>query len=704
MKSINLILGNHNHQPVGNFDFVIENTYQNAYKPFLDMFKKYKDLVFTFHYSGSLIDWMEKHHPEHMDDLAALAKDGRIEMVSGGYYEPILPVIPHRDKVAQMRMLNSYITKRFGQKPNGAWIAERVWEPHLAKPIVEADLSYIVVDDTHFVAAGLDAESLFGYYTTDEDDARINIFPISKLLRYVIPFKPVKEIIEFIDSLATEAGDRLLVLHDDGEKYGDWPNTFEWIYTRDWLKRFFDALSSEKWIKLTTYSEYMKKTPPLSRVYLPTSSYQEMGEWVLPAKPQRALSHSRHEFASRTDVEPFLRGSFWRNYFVKYPESNNMHKRMLYASKLVDAMKGAARDAAQKELFMGQCNCPYWHGTFGGLYLNHLRYANYSHIIMATRLAEEATHGKTWLTADETDFDLDGLNEVVVSNPVHSLFFHRIGGALIEWDFKPDPINLIDTLARREEAYHDEILHPKAAHADAGEGTKTIHEMQKKFDPAVRDLLVFDKDRRSMFIDRFYRHAPTAAEVRGGIAEDIGTFAAARYDIAVKESSTAASLALSAGGYVGGKAVSVKKGIVCGKDGAMAVRYEITNESKETIDAVFGTECNVTLLAPDADDRFYFTMQGKKRVRLADGWKMNSTGEHRGTSLGVVDEGYKKIAITWTADGEVDFLRSPVITVSDAVDHFESAYQNSSIVLLKALSIAAGTTASFSFTVSVAEI
>ena len=43
MKTINLILGNHNHQPVGNFDFVFESTYQKAYKPFLDMIEKYKE-------------------------------------------------------------------------------------------------------------------------------------------------------------------------------------------------------------------------------------------------------------------------------------------------------------------------------------------------------------------------------------------------------------------------------------------------------------------------------------------------------------------------------------------------------------------------------------------------------------------------------------------------------------------------------------
>ena len=86
MKTINLILGNHNHQPVGNFDFVFESAYQKAYKPFLDMLEKYKDIKFNFHYTGSLLSWIEKNHPEHIEKLKNLAKEKRIEIQSGGFY------------------------------------------------------------------------------------------------------------------------------------------------------------------------------------------------------------------------------------------------------------------------------------------------------------------------------------------------------------------------------------------------------------------------------------------------------------------------------------------------------------------------------------------------------------------------------------------------------------------------------------------
>ncbi len=39
--SLRLVLVFHNHQPVGNFDGVFEQAYQDSYLPFLDVFEQY---------------------------------------------------------------------------------------------------------------------------------------------------------------------------------------------------------------------------------------------------------------------------------------------------------------------------------------------------------------------------------------------------------------------------------------------------------------------------------------------------------------------------------------------------------------------------------------------------------------------------------------------------------------------------------------
>src|SRR5436305_7940107 len=46
---------------------------------------------------------------------------------------------------------------------------------------------------------------------------------------------------------------------------------------------------------------------------------------------------------------------------------------------------------ARQALYRGQCNCPYWHGAFGGIYLPHLRNAIYNQLIACDNLIDRAT-------------------------------------------------------------------------------------------------------------------------------------------------------------------------------------------------------------------------------------------------------------------------------------------------------------------------
>ena len=96
----------HDHQPIGNFDNVFEQAYQDSYRPFLDVFERYPRLKMALHTSGPLMEWLDVHHPEYLDRLARLVAAGRIEIIGGPFYEPILSMIPSRDRVGQIRLLS----------------------------------------------------------------------------------------------------------------------------------------------------------------------------------------------------------------------------------------------------------------------------------------------------------------------------------------------------------------------------------------------------------------------------------------------------------------------------------------------------------------------------------------------------------------------------------------------------------------------
>ena len=66
----------HNHQPVGNFDWVFNNAANDAYVPFLDLLEKHPGIKFGLHTSGPLLEWFEENMPDYLDRVTALVKKG----------------------------------------------------------------------------------------------------------------------------------------------------------------------------------------------------------------------------------------------------------------------------------------------------------------------------------------------------------------------------------------------------------------------------------------------------------------------------------------------------------------------------------------------------------------------------------------------------------------------------------------------------
>jgi alpha-amylase len=167
MKGICLGLVIHNHQPVGNYPFVFEQVYHDAYLPFLEALERHPGVRVSLHYSGSLLDWLRDNRPDFIPRVAALVGRGQVEIMTGGYYEPILPIIPDGDKLGQIAKLSQAVRQLFGQEPTGLWLAERVWEPHLPAPLARSGVRWTVVDDSHFRRLGMPESDLAGYFITE---------------------------------------------------------------------------------------------------------------------------------------------------------------------------------------------------------------------------------------------------------------------------------------------------------------------------------------------------------------------------------------------------------------------------------------------------------------------------------------------------------------------------------------------------------
>jgi hypothetical protein len=687
-KRITLALGVHNHQPVGNFDFVFEHACQKAYLPFLKALEGHPHIRIALHYSGPLLKWLQERHPQALQMIRSMVERRQVEMLTGGLYEPILPIIPDDDKIAQIKGLSQAVRRATGFRPAGMWLAERVWEPQLPLPMAQAGVEYAVIDDSHFKYAGLTDEDLLGYYITEEQGAMLSLFPISKRLRYAIPFQEPDETIEYLRGLASEDGQRIVVFADDGEKFGVWPETHQHCYQDRWLERFFEELEANgDWIEIRTFGELIQTRSALGRVYLPTASYAEMMSWALPAgaiPPYEEFQEKLREDGQLERYGVYVRGGFWRNFLAKYPESNNMHKKMLAVSRKVKALKNkkgsgpSAVRRAQEELFQGQCNDAYWHGVFGGLYLNHLRSAIYRHLLKAEVIADSTLcPGEAWLDVQTVDFDGDGAEEILVYSPHLNLYFdpHQ-GGSLFELDFKPLAVNLLDTLARRPEGYHSKLKAPPNPQYVSGE-IASIHDRVLAKEEGLDKLLCYDRHRRVSLVDHFLAPGTTLEAFSRDQHVEAGDFVAGAYRSQLRRQKGRMILKLSREGHLrpGGEAIPflVSKTVnMPSRGSAVEIKYRLENRGSRVVSCWFGVEFNFALLAGNAPDRYYWVAGAQLQDR-----HLASTGKTPEVRFFGLKDEFLGLKISLTVDKAATLWRFPIETVSQSEGGFERIYQSS---------------------------
>lgn len=499
---LTLLLGVHVHQPVGNFPAVIAEAHEKSYQPFLRTLYRYPEFRFAVHFSGWLLEELEREYPADMDLVRVMVARGQIELVGGGMAEPVLAAIPHRDRCGQLDALSAHLARHYGVSPTGAWLTERVWEAAIVPALATSKIGYVTVDDYHFLCTGLPATALDGHYTTEEGGHTVDLFPIAEGLRYRLPFAPALDAVAYLEELAAR-GDRAAIYFDDIEKFGIWPETYDWVYTRGWLTQFIEGVLASPTLITSTYADFRDTHRTRGVVYLPTTSYSEMNEWTLPADAAAnyagLVQRARDENNLARD-RPFLRGGIWRNFLTRYPEANWMHKRMLDVSARLAAAPAHPRGAVLRgALYRAQANDAYWHGLFGGIYLPHLRRA-----IWRNLLEVEAALPATIESAPR-DLDLDGSDEVILRS-AEVLAAIRVDGlgALHEFSSYRELHNFGDTLRRTVEHYHALITKsetPGVATESNSTGIASPHERVAYKTPLDPRTLIPDRHGRGIFID-----------------------------------------------------------------------------------------------------------------------------------------------------------------------------------------------------------
>ena len=692
---ISLALAIHNHQPVGNFGWVFAEVYEKAYLPMLEALEQHPGVRLSLHYTGPLLEWLRDERPAFIDRIRALVTREQIEILGGGYYEPVLASLPERDRIGQLRRMGDELEELFGRRPGGAWLAERVWEPDLPTSLAAGGYDWTILDDAHFRAAAIPEEDLWGPYTTEDQGRLLTVFGTEQGLRYRIPFRDVEDVIGYLREHATEDGDRVGMMGDDGEKFGAWPTTWQHCWGEGrWVARFFEALEANAdWLATTTPSAWLAGHRPIGRVYIPTGSYAEMGEWALPPDESRVYASVLH--AAQAEGRPearWLRGAFWRNFQIKYREINDLHKQMLRTSEKVQAMAiGPVRDLATDHLYRGQSNDCYWHGLFGGIYISHMRLATYEHLIAAEDLADTAAG--TLVSAERRDLDMDGQDDVRLAGPGQVVTVDVTSGAGIGgWDIRPVRHALGAVLRRRPEAYHDTLRQHEATRIASSAATQStmpasIHDIVTTKEAGLADQLWYDPyERRSGLVRFLAPDADPEAWATGQVIE-LGDAVDGAFEIDALEPNrlvtSRSSTVVTGGGRV---PVRVVKDLRLGGDRrspTLDLEVTIENNSDRALDGRLGLEWTLTMLGGGGNPSAWWEIDGERTGHDSHGVATDVSEFGQGND-------YIGIAVTTSVSRPATAWWAPVDTVSNSEGGFERVYQGSGLLLSWPIAVAAG--------------
>jgi 4-alpha-glucanotransferase len=646
-KRINFAMVIHNHQPVDNDPDIVEEVYRRSYLPFLKALYEFPLVKANLHYSGYLLEWIEREHPEFIDLLREMVSRKQVELLGGAYYEAILPVIPDADAEGQVALLREKISYLFGREPEGFWTAERAWEPQSPEVLHASGVKYTVLDDTMLMSSGIGAQDCLHPYLVESRGSSVTVFPMMKRLRYLIPWKSEHRTISFLRRNADYGGSSLAVFGDDGEKFGSWPTTYETVYKRGWLDNFLKLVTrNHRWLRTVTLSEYLAEFGAHQRAYLASEAYDEIMNWSLPAT------------SADKETKERARG-FWRLYLSKYPEGGRLYARMLSVSKAAHGVEDDdTRAKILHELWKGQFNDVYWHGVFGGLYSATLRRIAYHHIIQAQTLTESATHGaEDWLEVKDEDVD-GNLEYSINTRSVGVRLCPSAGGSLSELDFKGPAINVLDVLSRRKEAYHYELR--------ASSRRPSGLERPAARDARLRELLIYDRHPRFSFQDFLVEDDTTVENFVHQDFSEISGLAGEPYGVDVQTDEKTAVFALSQTKALGGSSLKVKKSLrVPAQEPAIVFSYQVSQGSgdDEELEGKFAVEINISSLG----DRSFI--------------KRYSRPARYASSVGGAVE-YPEIGMSLSLEfsRQVELFEVPIVTVSRSEAGFESNLQGVSLI------------------------
>ncbi len=642
MRKTHLVLGSYNHLPEGTEESVFEETYQTCYRPFLSVLYRFPDIFASIHYSGSLLRWLESRHPEFLMLLEEMVLRKQIELLGGGFFAPLLPLLSNSDRLGQTEYLTTFIRKNFGRRPRGCWIPEYAWEPSLASSLQTSGMDFTFLPVSHFRAAGFETDEFFAPVLTEDQGRALAVYPVFDCQQSFPESLGLEETLEAIRN-GYGLDHPLMVVFMAGEAVKELWSKSVYESPDVYLEKTFTGIRKDSLsVDTVTPARYLRSMRHFKRTYFPSGATERylVSGLRAPLKRERAAAQKRLD----GETERFLSLGGIRLPLLRYEEGVALYAKMQYVHLLTGQLRGdkSRKKTAQEELWRGQSGDAYWFKPGGGIYRLSLRQSVYEALIDA----EKTTRQKGAFASGiiQADIDFDGVKEILFQGTDINAYLHARGGVLFELDSLKTSRNLANAFGRYEELGFDGPLGP----------------------------------RRRCFLDRFLAGPSSAGDLNRKETQDLGTFADSYFSVReLKRSNQEICLIRDGLVSIGERKVpvTVEKVFQFRKTG-VTVRYSITNRGSDDLTCTYACDLN---LSPSSRPQKLILAAGlaDRTVELDP----SIPGEVReGHRLTLVDlESEEPLSVS--AEPFCRILQAPLYTSIDSGNGTENLYQGCSVSL-----------------------
>lgn len=285
----------HFYQPPTQFPQITKKIAKESYEKLLKIIYYRDRSCLTVNISASLTEQLVALGLGRIiDGFKALAKEGRVELTGSAAYHPLLPKIPKREMVRQIKLNEETNREYFGPSGKGFFPPEMAYSPEVGEVVERLGYKWIILDES----------ALPGDYTSvnfiyRKKNSKLAVFIRNRKLSLKIAFSGITnigELLKFFDRERYDLnGDGYIIVALDGETFGHHqPGQLKF------LEEILEAPSSKFQvpIKFVTISELLNLFPKRLEIEPQTSSWGESWKrWDDPKNPIHRLQWRLYRLA-----------------------------------------------------------------------------------------------------------------------------------------------------------------------------------------------------------------------------------------------------------------------------------------------------------------------------------------------------------------------------------------------------------------------